>query len=135
MATVGEAQIEQGGLFTNVKKERWNHLQKIAISTTSEVICGPLSKSRKQRTGAEDLLQQSTNHTVLITPFGLHIVTNAIGLRLQELALILGFTIYPVQGDDRERFIQQARVLVFGRTDRQREQLVSKSQRGGILRR
>lgn len=117
MATVGEAQTEHGGLFTNVKKERLNHLRRLRFSTILEGIRRSLSRARKRRTEAEDLLQQSANYTILVTPFSLHIIANAIRLRLEELALILGFSIYPVQGDDREGFIQQTWVLVLGRTN------------------
>lgn len=104
-----------------------------AISNTSQVIREPLSTHESDQQGAEDLLQQGTDHTILISPFRLHIIANAVRLRLQQLALILRFSVDSVQRDDRERFIQQARVLVLGRTDRQRQQLVSKSERGGIL--
>lgn len=131
IATVGDAQTEHGGLFTNVKKERLNHLRS-RLALYWKEFCWPLSV-RKRRTGAQDLLQQRTDHTILVAPFRLHIIADAIRLRLKELALILGFPIDPVQRDDREGFIQQTRILVLGRTNRQRKQLVSKSERGGVL--
>ena len=106
IATVGEAHAEHGGLFTNVKKERLNHLRLRLAQDLTGLVGGRFSKPRKRRTGAEDLLQQRTNHTILVTPFSLHIIANAIRLRLQELAFILGFSIDPVQRDDRECFIQ-----------------------------
>lgn len=95
IATVGDAHTEQGGLFTKVKKERLNHLQlRLAPYQTQRVDL--FFGEESDEVVARDLLQQCTNHTILVAPLRFHVITDAVRLSLKELALILSLSVYPV---------------------------------------
>lgn len=68
-ATVGDMQFSQGGLLTQVKNERLNHLVE-SQTNPSHVHHGG------------DLPEECTNDTVLVSPFGLSAVAHTLGLCL-----------------------------------------------------
>lgn len=70
------------------------------VSTLPEASVHRFLRDESDGVVAQDLLQQGTNHTILVTPLRLHVITDAIRLGLKELALILSLSIYPIQRDD-----------------------------------